>query len=401
MRRFTLLIFLCLGGFFGYTYLTPQKNSSADQKFSPTFFPFAHRSFVIIVTGHNNGATLEKTLHSIFSQIYDDFRVIYIDDASTDGSFEFAQELINKSGQEPRVHLIRNEQRLGEFASFKEAGQLCSDDAILVMVKEGEYLAHEWVLNRLNQYYVDPDLWKATSQFCEFPSYQLSKNLSLETAVAKLFKEEREEESHEYVIPEILSLVQSKKIVQNQLIADQKRFAIVLYTHNAVHFCERMLRSVFDQNYDAYRIFFIDDGSADGTFETAQRICLEQGHQDRMIMMRNEEPLGFSTCLLRAIDHCTDQEIVIPLEGWFSHENVLSQLNWSYRNPDLWMVSGKNLEYPLYQDSESRFHSFYAGTVRSLQDYDEKSLTKLVKGHTDQLQGPAAFHLNLWRKNFE
>ncbi len=76
------------------------------------------------------------------------------------------------------------------------------------MILEGEdSLAHEWVLQRLNAYYADPDLWLTFGQYRDFPSYELGvcRDFSegkvrmepfvashLKTFYAKLFKQIRE-----------------------------------------------------------------------------------------------------------------------------------------------------------------------------------------------------------------
>ncbi len=152
--------------------LAAQKNLDLDNGFSPAAFPLEHRSFVVFICGYNNGAFVEKTLRSVFSQAYDAYRVIYIDDASEDGSFEAASDCIYLSGQMLRVSAVKNETRLGPIANLVRAVDTCKDDEIVVVLNGEDWLAHEWVLSSLNQYYADPDLWLTYGQFCEFPSYK-------------------------------------------------------------------------------------------------------------------------------------------------------------------------------------------------------------------------------------
>ncbi len=72
--------------------LAELKTQEFDNGFTPSQFPLVRRSFVVFICGYNNGAFVEKTLRSVLSQAYDSYRVIYIDDASTDGSFEAAND---------------------------------------------------------------------------------------------------------------------------------------------------------------------------------------------------------------------------------------------------------------------------------------------------------------------
>lgn len=43
----------------------------------------------------------------------------------------------------------------------------------MVVLQGEDWLAHEWVLQRLNAYYADPDLWLGLAQSIDFPTYQL------------------------------------------------------------------------------------------------------------------------------------------------------------------------------------------------------------------------------------
>lgn len=143
-----------------------------DNGFVPAAFPLERRSFVIYICGYNNGAFVAKTLRSVFSQAYDSYRVIYIDDASTDGSFEAASDALYLSGEMLRTTMVRNEERLGQLANLVRAVEACREDEIVVVLNGEDWLAHEWVLSTLNQYYADPDLWLTYGQYCEFPSFK-------------------------------------------------------------------------------------------------------------------------------------------------------------------------------------------------------------------------------------
>lgn len=143
-----------------------------DNGFIPSAFPLERRSFAVFIYGYNNGAFVEKTLRSVFSQAYDAYRVIYVDDASSDGSFEAASDAIYLSGQMLRVTAVRNEERLGQLANLVRAAESCRKDEIIVVLNGEDWLAHEWVLSTLNQYYADSDLWLTYGQYCEYPTYK-------------------------------------------------------------------------------------------------------------------------------------------------------------------------------------------------------------------------------------
>lgn len=151
-------------------------------------------------------------------------------------------------------------------------------------------------------------------------------------------------------------------------VAEHKSFAIVIYAHNQALWCERALRSVFEQDYDHYRIVLIDDGSIDSTGEKAQQFIADNNQKERVAFIRNEAPLGKAASLYRAIDSCLDREIVIPLDAkdWLAHPAALNRLNAAYQNPDVWLAAGQEIDYPSYEIKESSLTSFYAALFKQI-----------------------------------
>jgi glycosyltransferase involved in cell wall biosynthesis len=176
-----------------------------DLKFKPTAYPLQNRPFVITIIGHNNGASVEKTLRSVLSQNYENFRVIYIDDGSSDGSFEHARDLVYDSNDTHRVHFVQNREPLGEIANLVHSVNTCDDEEIIVLVGGVDLLSHEWVLQKLNQYYANPDLWLTFARSMEFPTFTLNEEIPhfhLKTFYASLFKQLQEEEMDmAYMLP--------------------------------------------------------------------------------------------------------------------------------------------------------------------------------------------------------
>lgn len=179
MFKFLIGLILVFAAFGGAFYAGQKESerialSTPTEKrvfFAPSSYPLVNRSFVIVVTGYNNGAYVEKTLRSIFSQKYDSYRVVYVDDASDDGSFALARDLIYEQKDFSRFTLVQNEQRLGFLANLFRAVQGSADDEIVIPVNGEDWLAHEWVLGRLNQYYANPNVWLTYGQYREYPHY--------------------------------------------------------------------------------------------------------------------------------------------------------------------------------------------------------------------------------------
>lgn len=151
-------------------------------------------------------------------------------------------------------------------------------------------------------------------------------------------------------------------------VSEHKSFVVVIYAYNQEAWCVRALRSVFEQDYDHYRVIVIDDASIDKTEEKAKQFVLDNNQDEKVILIRNETHLGPVASLYRAIDSCLDREIVIPLNGkdWLSAPTVLNRLNIAYQNPDVWLAQGQSIEYPSYAIREEGQISYYAALFKQL-----------------------------------
>lgn len=172
-------------------------------------------------------------------------------------------------------------------------------------------------------------------------------------------------------------------------IVEHKSFVFVVYAYNGSAWCEKTLRSIFEQDYDHYRVVWIDDGSVDNTYLKAKQYILDNALEEKVILIRNEEPQGRNTCLARAVDGCLDREIVVPLDThvWLSSPKVLEELNAAYQNPDVWAVQGQILEYPSYQIKGSPYLSYYVFSFKKKEAFGHEKTLQSV----GLVQGPHAF----------
>jgi len=175
-------------------------------------------------------------------------------------------------------------------------------------------------------------------------------------------------------------------------IAEEKPFAIVVYSYKEAKGCERVLKSIFEQDYDRFRVLFFDDGSQDGTFEKVQSFVLENKQDHRVILIQNSERLGPVACLTRAAATLSDREIAVPLDAkdWLSSPKVLSRLNALYQNPDVWTTVGGSLLYPSYEVCGNQGNleelpswvpvSFYAALFKKIRLADLMQKGRFVAG---------------------
>jgi len=128
------------------------------------------KPFVIVIPSYNNARYFEKNLDSVLSQNYNNFRVIYIDDASTDFTGSLVEAYLEKHDTHHRVTLIKNTKRTKALANKYKGIWLCNPEEIIVGVDGDDWLFDENVLSYLNEIYQDPNVWLTYGQFVYSPS---------------------------------------------------------------------------------------------------------------------------------------------------------------------------------------------------------------------------------------
>lgn len=151
-----------------HLYRSHKKSSRKEKRIAVT----AEKPFVLIIPSYNNSAFVEKNLRSVFEQKYKNYRIIYIDDCSTDQTYAKAQELIEKSGIKERCTLRRNEKNRGALANFYAAIHSCANGEIVVALDGDDFLAHDEVLLKLNRIYTQNNVWMTYGSYLDYPTYK-------------------------------------------------------------------------------------------------------------------------------------------------------------------------------------------------------------------------------------
>lgn len=160
------MIFICIGLSFFIQSIThsyqilKRKNSEASYE----------RSLVVVTASYNNKDWFERNLDSIFMQSYSNYRLIYIDDCSTDGTYELVSDYINNYNHLDKTTIIKNESKVGALANQYKAIHSCKDDEIILILDGDDWFAHDQVFSFINDVYRDPNVWITYGQFKEYPS---------------------------------------------------------------------------------------------------------------------------------------------------------------------------------------------------------------------------------------
>lgn len=140
-----------------------------------SFMSFAYQNnieqpIVIITCSYNNAPWVEQNLDSIFSQDYINFRLLYVDDCSGDGTAELVQAYIEKNDLQNKVTLIANKGRQLKCHNIYNACHSCNDQEIIVILDGDDWFDNPKVLKNINQAYLGSDVWFTYGQSKFYPT---------------------------------------------------------------------------------------------------------------------------------------------------------------------------------------------------------------------------------------
>lgn len=126
---------------------------------------------VVIVPSYNNEAICHQNLFTILAQKnYSNYRVIYINDCSSDSTMEKVSEFLRLYDTNHKVTVINNTQRRGAMANICDAVHSCDDNEIVLLVDGDDCLAHGDVFTYINNVYKTEDVWVTYGQYVEWPN---------------------------------------------------------------------------------------------------------------------------------------------------------------------------------------------------------------------------------------
>ena len=112
--------------------------------------------FIILVTAYNDEKWVEYNLASILNQSYSDYKVIYYDDASEDNTYQKVIDIVKDNS---KFFPIKRKNNKGALHSYIECIDELEDEDILVCISGDDWLFDENVLEKLNNFYNENDVW--------------------------------------------------------------------------------------------------------------------------------------------------------------------------------------------------------------------------------------------------
>jgi glycosyltransferase involved in cell wall biosynthesis len=120
---------------------------------------------VILTTTYNCENYVERSLMSIMSQRYDDFKCYITDDLSTDNTVTKVKKFIEK---DDRFVLIENKTKMyqpGNYDQVIRGNYDVNDEDICVEVDGDDWLPDSKVFERVVNHYSDSNVWLANGSF--------------------------------------------------------------------------------------------------------------------------------------------------------------------------------------------------------------------------------------------
>ena len=132
--------------------------------------------FFIVVPSYNNnrsdgsgGNWVRRCLESIFSQENHNWTLTYINDASTDGTGQVAEDYAKGRGMEDKCTFIHNETNRGALANLYDAISQCPPEKVVVLVDGDDEVTSPTVLDRVAKEYTDHDAWLTYGSYTQWP----------------------------------------------------------------------------------------------------------------------------------------------------------------------------------------------------------------------------------------
>ena len=130
------------------------------------------KHFTIVILSYNNEQWVEKNLNSAINQIYSNFDIMFVDDASTDKTGKIAEKMFSKLLKEDntladRIRIIKNETNRKALPNLYMCVSEAQPGSIIVALDGDDWLGNRFVLQRLNEVYQDSKIWITAGSYIE------------------------------------------------------------------------------------------------------------------------------------------------------------------------------------------------------------------------------------------
>lgn len=123
----------------------------------------------------------------------------------------------------------------------------------------------------------------------------------------------------------------------------EKKIVIIVPSYNNEKWCKKNLDSIRQQNYDNFKVIYINDNSIDKTGKLVESYIKAYKLEEKFTVINNKKRRGALENQYNAIHACSNDDIIVLVDGddQLSHSDVLKIINSQYQNKDIWVTYGQ------------------------------------------------------------
>lgn len=122
-------------------------------------------NFVILITAYNDEKWVKYNIASILNQTYSNYKVLFYDDASKDNTYKTVKEIVKNN---KKFIVTTREKNMQALFSYEECIKQIKDNEILICMSADDWLYDDKVLENLNNYYNDNDVWMTYGKYIDW-----------------------------------------------------------------------------------------------------------------------------------------------------------------------------------------------------------------------------------------
>ena len=131
-------------------------------------------NFVFVISSYNNEKWYKRNLDSIVNQVYNQWRIVYVDDNSTDNTNTLLHKYIEDNNISHKIKVIKNNKNYRQGYSRYIAFKDCGDDEICCLLDGDDWLYNNHVLTKLNDLYNKNDILVSYGSYIRYENGKVS-----------------------------------------------------------------------------------------------------------------------------------------------------------------------------------------------------------------------------------
>ena len=130
--------------------------------------------FTVLVPAYNVEKWAERNISSVIEQDYTNYDIAFIDDCSTDKTFEIVEnKLTNLPSKHFNLCLEKNSFNKGKMQNAYDSIHKAKDNTIIVILDGDDWFPNKNVLKYLNEVYNSSDVWMTNGSYIIEPTKQV------------------------------------------------------------------------------------------------------------------------------------------------------------------------------------------------------------------------------------